>query len=138
MKRHKLFALTVLMVGAISSSRVQAGSTYNAASDFSTSSNPNGVWSYGQEATLSGPLTLFTTLQTFTGNPSGPGTIDVLTVSGYDQLAALFYNGSSATYEGGDPGTGIAPGVLALEAGNPDYGVTRFTAPSAGVYNIDT
>jgi hypothetical protein len=135
--RRELLALSVLLTGLLGAPIVQAGTSYNAAADFSTSSNPNGVWSYGQESSLSGPLTLFTTVQTSTGNSSGPGTIDILSVSGFNGLAALFYNGSSSTYDGGDPGTGIAPGVLAIEAGNPDYGVTRFTAPTAGLYSID-
>ena len=84
-------------------------------------------------------MTLFTTHQTSTGNSTGPGTIDILSVSGFNQQAAIFHNGTAQNYQGGDhPGTGIGPGVLAIEAGSSVYGVTRFTAASAGLYNINT
>ena len=125
-----------LVIGAMGPPTAQAD--FNAALDFSTTMNPNGVWSYGQEASLSGPLTLFTTHGTSTGNASGPGTIDILTVSGFNQQAALFHNGTTQNYQGGDPGTGIGPGVLAIEAGTAAYGVTRFTAITAGLYTINS
>jgi len=38
---------------------VQAG-IYDIAADFSTNSNPNGVWSYGYATTLGGTLILYT------------------------------------------------------------------------------
>ena len=40
------------VVWAIAS--VAQAATYDVSNDFSTSSNPNGVWSYGYETTLGG------------------------------------------------------------------------------------
>ena len=36
------------------------GVTYDLANDYSTVSNPHGVWSYGAMTNLGGPFTLFT------------------------------------------------------------------------------
>ena len=48
-----LFVALIATVGA-----AQAAS-FDAFTDFSTASNPNGVWTYGFETTLGGALTLY-------------------------------------------------------------------------------
>lgn len=46
-----------------------AAVTYDPHADFSTAANPNGAYSYGYEASLGGPLTLFTTGGPTNGQP---------------------------------------------------------------------
>lgn len=49
--------LTLVLVG---SENVKAATIADAVADFSPTSNPNGAWSYGQEATLGGAFSLLT------------------------------------------------------------------------------
>jgi hypothetical protein len=51
---------TAIVVGlAMSCGVARANTVYDVAQDFSIASNPNGVWTYGYETTLGGPLTLY-------------------------------------------------------------------------------
>jgi len=107
---------------------------YDAVRDFSISSNPNGVWSYGWEASLGGTLNLYTLT-------------DTTTVPG---MSVLYKSGDKWT--GGWPVLGhndttkqicvlticIPPAYLLLHPGaSGEYSVVRWTAPSTGKFLIE-
>ena len=107
-----------------------AAQTYSAANDFSATVNPNGVWSYGYETTLGGGLTLYTIKYAPNGNVKGwnqPIAFDVpLVVKNFGAMAG-----------GGFADLYLQPGQLAFHPGpNNEYSIVRFTAPSAGTYNL--
>lgn len=101
-------------------------STADVAADFSSTSNPNGVWSYGWSLTLGSPLMLSTSPRTRDGVDTWPG-----------DLAA---DGNPAEYHNGTPnvilvggGARFEPGQFGLHPGpGGEYAVVRYTAPAAG------
>ena len=106
--------------------------TYDAARDFSTQSNPNGVWSYGWLLSPTGPLTLYTSGSTCNQFPGisewaqGPcDSSEPPLVRHDDTDQALCYESWC-----------IGPTYLVLSPGEPDtnleYSVVRFTAPASG------
>lgn len=113
----------------------QATTHWNAAGDWSTTQNPNGVWTYGYSTTL-GSITPYPTYQTQCEDPASPG------------VDCWFSTGGEAGYAGetGHNGTGavgtiggifIGPGQLTEAAtGNFGYSVVRWTAPTTGTYNV--
>lgn len=108
------------------------GSTYNPFADFSTVTNPNGVWSYGTSSTVGGSFTPFTYTGSFQDIPSLPGWEDF---ARYVPTIAKNVSGSAV-----HAGTGTIPaGYLLFHPGFyavDQYAVLRFTAPSAGLYNL--
>jgi len=103
--------------------------TYDVGRDFSTETNPGGVWSYGYSVELSGPLTLFTQ----TAAPDFPlrQWLEDLSL----RAPSVANNPTEATLE---LGTGIfPPGKTTLHPGpGGEHCVIRFTAPFKGVYQI--
>jgi hypothetical protein len=121
--------------------QVRADFTYNAADDFSATSNPNGVWSYGAQSSTV-PFTAYTTGRDWgVRTPSTPGiecwdngevgvdaafdpgvthnsTADLITAHGYRWPANAL--------------------VLDLHGSTNDtgYANVRWTAPTAGVINV--
>ena len=100
--------------------------TWNAASDFSTSSSAGGAWSYGTTGmSLDGAFSLFTQ-----ANP----------IPGYN-----YWSGPSYAQIGKAGPSGFASGTVSVPAGSlnvspgasGEYAVLRFTAQSAGLYSID-
>jgi hypothetical protein len=115
-------ALLVLLASSASAS---GGTLWDAGSDFSLTSNPNGQWSYGFETTLGGALTGFTV---------------AATAHGLDAWAtATNYPGEEATaYVGHNPTAStityttfsIPPNALQLHPGPAgQYAVVRWTSP---------
>ena len=98
--------------------------------DFSSTSNPNGVWSYGWSLTLGSSLILSTSPRTRDGVETWPG-----------DLAA---DGNPAEYHNGTPdvillggGARFEPGQFGLHPGpGGEYAVVRYTAPAAGSASI--
>ena len=100
---------------------------YNAADDFSTAGNPNGVWSYGWSPTLGGNLT------PYIGHTTS-FTLDVWR----DQIDPnVSHNGSGLQLN-----TGFAVWAnnqMAFHPGpNGEYSVIRWTAPQAGFVSLTT
>jgi hypothetical protein len=96
--------------------------------DFSTTNNPNGVWSYGSETTLGGALTLFTSIVDNNGveiwnNPS------LQDGAGYNGTASAAASCPSCSIPAGDAMLG--PGS------DLSYSLFRFTAPVAGAFDIE-
>jgi hypothetical protein len=115
--------------------------TYNAATDFSASSNPNGVWSYGTISS-SVPFSAFTTGRTWVGrSPSLPG-IDgwdngiVGVDAGYDP--SVTHNSTTGSISAF--GFTWPENALALDSygssENSGYPDVRWTAPTARVIDI--
>jgi hypothetical protein len=104
--------------------------TYNVAADFSTTSNPAGVWSYGYEATLGSS---YFTKYTDKGNFSN---IDFCFLSGTG-LPDVGKNNTTSTQ------VFLPPGDVMLHPGNTaalaSYAsVIRWTAPSTNQFDVST
>lgn len=99
---------------------------YDATADFSTLSNPNGVWQYGYSVGNGAyNFTLFDRL-----NPTVPGWIS----STYSSL------GAPTAWKNTTGGTmfGVAPGQISLHPGRDPFSPTilRFVAPADGDYSF--
>jgi hypothetical protein len=129
-----------LVLAVVPGPRASAGVIYDAAADFSLASNPNGVWSYGTTGTTpTGPLTLFSTVQTnIGGTPQLNGWVGTELGFG-NNFPQVVENQSGSTQAAFD--VVLLPGQLTLHpAPEPSgsYAVTRFTAPMSGVYQLST
>ncbi len=108
---------------------------YDAVADFSTNSNPNGAWSYGNlSAFTGGTLELFSTpaaLTGFTGN--GVGWYN----GGGTPLGVVIKNTSSFTINGpsSSPSVFIPTNLVDVD-GQGNIASVRWTAPGGGYYNI--
>ena len=116
----------------------QAATSFDAATDFSTSSNPNGVWSYGSYANIADQTTFVPFTTEGDGgtvvNPTYTGLALWFTPSGtHNPDPNVIKNLSGHVV---DDGTNHWP-VNALTLG-PAFGgsVIRFTVPVAGTYDI--
>lgn len=106
----------------------QGVTTYDPAASFSTTSNPNGVFSYGEISAAGGPFAAFDNANR--GNNNG---LDVINdpASG----AEVDYNGTAMPIT--DRSQTFLPGGLSIHDGNGgQLGVVRFTAPTAGTYSF--
>lgn len=113
-----------------------AATIFDARSDFSQASNPNGVWTYGTTGTtLTGPFTLHTTTVTgYSGIPNW---------NAWAGATPMFGNLYPFTgrYDGAVPASEndvvILPGMLTQHpAPNGSYSMVRFTAPTSGLYSL--
>jgi len=112
---------------------VQYMPIFDLSRDFSLTTNPKGVWSYGSKSNLDGALSLFTYHQVagVFDNWHTPGQASVITRNSSDMVSIT---------EGGEfvapPGDVVlVPGA----AGAPDnFSVARFTVPSDGEYLVDS
>jgi len=100
-----------------------SATTFDAVAAFSSVSNPNGPWSYGQTPTLGGGFSLLTagTCGSLSGWQSAGNVPWVLGAPG-----------------GGTCGTGVDPAnMLDLHPGiNGEYAIVRFTVATLGSYTI--
>lgn len=107
-------------------------SVFDVAADFSSSDNPNGVWSYGWSLHLGSPFILSTDHRVREGADHWRGN------RGSDGTPLAFHNGTSspillggtALYEAGQFGLHPGPGG--------EYAIARWTAPAAGKIAIDS
>jgi hypothetical protein len=125
----------VAVLAASSSTPAQAATSWDATTDFDTSSNPaaNGVWSYGWTATLGGTFALLSTPQQnpqfnlYTWNPSS-SLLDL------PMIGKSIGSGGSVFYT-----VVVDPNTLIAHPGpQGQYAVLRFTTPNAGDYRIDS
>lgn len=102
--------------------------SWDAAADFSATSNPNGAWSYGWSAARGSAFTLDTVATTVSG-------LNVWTSPGNQVEPDVFFNGTTGTIT---PRTNPIPaGTLAFHPGPfGQNAVVRWTAPTAGSYNV--
>jgi uncharacterized membrane protein len=120
------------LVGLIVASSEATAADYDLSRDYSTNSNPAGVWSYGWKSTLNGQ---FTPHQNSIIQNYGPGTLIhrwLKNFSGGGTVNASL--GATHTSDGGQ--AVYPPGTVWVGAGSegqPDnYGVVRFTTPAGG------
>lgn len=117
--------LTPLALGA---GPALATPTFDAAADFSATSNPNGAWSFGYENTTLG---FGFTPATLSGNYLG---VDYWQ-RGPDLPGAFHNPAATPNYAYGT--AVIDPGMLILHPGPVgEYEVARFTAPTTGTYQF--
>nr|WP_295663689.1 PEPxxWA-CTERM sorting domain-containing protein [Polymorphobacter sp.] len=93
-----------------------AAATYNPHLDFSNASNPNGVYTYGYEAALGGPLTAFTSGGAANTQPGAWRTPAV------NAFLGVYDTGTSILLHPGQSG---------------EYSILRFTVVTAGRYSIN-
>ncbi|MCI0743852.1 MAG: PKD domain-containing protein, partial [Verrucomicrobia subdivision 3 bacterium] len=112
---------------------------YDLARDFSTNSNPNGVWSYGWESTLGGAFTLLTHAKlTFSEN----GVPIEYWEKAPPETVSVYHNDTTNTATSGG-GAELPPGTVwyypGIDGRIDNFGVIRFTAPpaGAGTYALD-
>jgi hypothetical protein len=120
--------LSIALV-ALALTSLAPAAVYDVAADFSLSSNPNGVWSYGSEDTLGGAFTLFDTATTCCSG------LDYWTNS--SGFPVDLHNSSASTIN--SAGTNPIPaGAAAFHPSSIDqYAIFRFTAPSSGLYDLN-
>ncbi len=108
---------------------------FNPARDFSTNSNPNGVWSYGWKSNIASPLVLLPLTRT---GFDGSGYPYQIWEPGVGALPGVYFNAGTNTLSS-DGGQGVyPPGTLWFYPGNSPrrLGVIRFTAPSNSNYQV--
>lgn len=119
------------LLGAVSAHAIVDPNThYDNANDFSVTQNPNGVWSYGYSYALGAAF------QPFTVSASSSNGAQSWFTPNLPDLGTLVYRNASL-----DPLSLSTATVGGLEAGfHPGMetlAIFRFTAPSAGLYNVE-
>ncbi len=125
----------LLFLGSVPAANAQ---TYDPAADFSPTSNPNGVWSYGWTQTLGSTFNLDAIHENASGLDFWEGSVH--TGAGFPpgNFPNIGHNGtnSTITYNGAIP---VAPGHLTLHPGpDGEYSVIRFTAQAKGIYSLSS
>jgi hypothetical protein len=126
---NRIFATVVLVGAQLTLALYARAATYDVAADFSTNSNPNGVWSYGYATNLGGNLILYT--------DTSPSTTNVIwwrhNIAA--SVPAVFYNRSTNATTTADGTPHLAPHQAVFHPGPQNqYSIYRFTAPAAGTY----
>lgn len=132
-------AWTVTMLTTMALAPTAYASSFDAATDFSLGSNPNGVWSYGYSSTLGGPFTPdIITKTTTAGNnnfSSWQGNDMSCGFCGPEIFPLVVKNTASTEQVTGT--VDLLAGELALHpAANGEFAIVRFTAPTAGLFTI--
>jgi len=116
-------AAVVELIAMTSNARV-----YDVAADFSTNSNPNGVWSYGYSTTLAGPVTLHNER----GNLAG---LDYWRTDIWLGVPGVYFNPGHSTVTNNT--LVLGPRQLSFHPGpNGEFCLIRFTAPTNGQYQV--
>jgi hypothetical protein len=118
------FQVAVLVL-LTSGASAYAGTIWDAASDFSIASNPNGQWSYGSESTLGGTFSALTFadsaqgLQAWASNANYPGEDATAYIAHNPTASTITYT----TFSVPPNGLQLHPGVAG------QYAVVRWTSP---------
>jgi len=105
------------------------GQVYNAAQDFSASSNPNSVWSYGYSIALGGSFILHTASLNSAGLDFWRTDIGPSAISAFHNPTMSVIRPVSSVV--------VQPGELGFNPGfNNEYAILRFTAPFDSDYRI--
>lgn len=130
-----VFIATLLASQALAQKPQWENPDYDAFRDFSIQSNPNGVWSYGWEAALGEPLTLYTASDSdcFQG-------LSIWRIQPGCQWAPLLaHNDTGKKLCDEQNVTCYPPAALSLHPGpSGEYSVLRWTAPVTGWFLIET
>jgi hypothetical protein len=131
---------SLLMILAVLGSGVcaQADVVYDATADFSTTTNPNGVWTYG---TMSGttPFAAFGTVEDLGPLFSVPFALWDRSAGYYNPAVAYNYSANSVDAFGSTwPAHSILLDTFYGDEGPVGWPSIRFTAPADGSYNFTT
>lgn len=122
--------LALLAIGSSVAIPGAFAQTFDAAKDFSATSDPNGAWSYGYENTLGGAFNLYVTQYAPTVNIRGWNKNISLTVP--------FVEKNFGTTQGSFADVVLQPGQLIFHPGpNNEFSIIRFTAPTTGLYTLN-
>src|SRR5262245_50818527 len=129
--RPKLKSTFGLLALAVLPGSGMNAQSWNSADNFSAANNPNGVWQYGYEMSLGGAFTLFDIRTT-----RGTG-LDYWTSSSLGNDPDVSHNPSTSPVAGPDNDFVLGPNRTAFHPGpNGEFGIFRWTAPSAGLFSI--
>lgn len=134
-RKARLLACLGFSVSTLMSVSAVSAQVYDAASDFSLASNPNGVWQYGITSTnsLDSPFILDTFQETY-GPVEFWGVANTVYLGGPPFVS---HNTSNMEIEYGS--VRWQPGQILMHPGqNGEYSVLRWTAPSAGTLFVQT
>lgn len=116
--------LALMLVVLVTGSAAKASVLYDATAEFSATTNPSGVWSYGWMPTD------FSSFNLITGTVIDPASGSTIWSSPVG--AHLWVNTDGVTH------AGIAPGQMSLHPGvATEAAVLRFTAPTSGIAVVD-
>jgi hypothetical protein len=131
-------AIAVLL-GLVVGTAWLASAQYDPSAQFSATSNPNGVWTYGFETVPIGSSFNLLAAPTPVASLPGPA-IDSWESPPLGNFLGVFHNGTAATQTVTTSGTEVSlfdSGMLAMNAGpNDEYAMVQFTAPVNGIYTI--
>ena len=120
----------VLFLPQTGLTKTQATADYDAVRDFSITSNPNGVWSYGWLSSLGTPLNLYTVTDTTTF--SG---LSAWLETGMSMYAPPFVGHNDTDDTLCYLSFCVPPGYLHLHPGvHNELSVVRWTAPTSGTF----
>lgn len=126
----KQFLITAMLVAMVLSAGPAFADTWVASDGFSQTSNPNGVWSFGYQATLGGALTRYNSVINST-----PGIWAWCKNSTVDAAGNVDKNVTSSPVDA--QGAYWLPGQLTFHPGpTNEYAIVRWTAPNSGIMNI--
>lgn len=129
-----IVALDLFLYSQLSFAQIKdvATADYDAVTDFSIVSNPNGVWSYGWTATLGSTLNLYTV----TDNTTFPG-LSAWLETGMAMYAPPFVGHNDTTDTLCYLSFCVPPVYLHLHPGpNNELSVVRWTAPTSGSFSV--
>ena len=110
--------------------RTQPTADYDAVRDFSITSNPNGVWSYGWQSSLGSPLNFYTVTDSATFNG-----LSAWLETGMTMYAPPFVGHNDTDGTLCYLSFCVPPGYLHLHPGaNDELSVVRWTAPTSGTF----
>ena len=133
---NKIFLAAMVTGLAVMGLPITSSATiYNPATDFSTSVNPTGVWSYGWSQTLGAPFNIDTTVIQNLGGVNGVAQWQGNQPPGADGNPSVFKNTTASQQT--ISSILIPAGDLAMHPGSADQdSVIQFKAPTAGQYLI--
>jgi hypothetical protein len=134
---QRLLRVTLVVAGLSVGHVAKADLIFDATADFSATNNPNGVWSYGQSATLTSAFQLYTQHGLNNENHPPADLLDTWNAGtgGNHLYPSVLHNGTGSpissdgfTYPAGQ--LGFHPGPAG------QYSVVRFTVPTSGLYSL--
>ncbi len=130
---HKPAIAVILASCALLAAMPKEGLAFDAASEFSASVNPNGVWSYGWSTNLGSAFQLYTTTDVENGFDRWTGNLSL------DGHPSVYHNGTGSTITVPSTLQTLQAGQLAEHPGSGgQYALVRWTAPTAGNFSITT
>lgn len=127
--RQLKFGLAVSAVAFFANPVESQAITYNAASEFSSTKNPNGPWVYGSSTKLGGALKPYVLIR--------HDKLDYWHGGGSFTTPNVVHNGSGRVVNAAGY-LKFPNGAMSFHPGRyGDYSIIRWTAPQAGTYKID-